>query len=71
MNNLSTKEEIIIALLLSFIILFALIIFKLWNIESRIAKIENTVKDPTHPHNFSHPSNKINPNFNKDEQLKK
>ena len=71
MSNLSTQAEIGIALLILLLTLCGLIIFKIWNIESRLTNIEGTVKDPTHPHNFSHPSNKINPKFNKDEQVNK
>jgi len=71
MSNLSTQAEIGIALLVLLFILCGLIIFKIWNIELRLTNIEGTVKDPTHPHNFSHPSSKINPNFNKEEQVKK
>lgn len=53
---------IIIAVLLTLILIFLFFAIRQNSIfEKRIKNLE----DKNNPHNFSHPSHKVNPNFNK------
>jgi hypothetical protein len=53
---------IIISFLLFLVVLFLLLVLKQNSIyEHRIKALE----DSKNPHNFSHPANKVNPNFDK------
>ena len=53
---------IIIAFLLLLVVVFLLLVLKQNSLyEHRIKALE----DSKNPHNFSHPANKVNPNFDK------